>query len=79
VFEAKQRLRDVYPNVLEIELQYMLKTISGEGGERVDHRSLEPKDLFANFYKFVQGEDWSEEHVVRFTSIAYAIGTEDER
>lgn len=77
VFEAQQRLRDVYPNVLELELAYMMRATSSDP-TRVDHRTLGPAELFAQFYQYVNGEPWTEDQAASFSSVSNGVTQEEE-
>lgn len=59
ILDAIGRLRDVYPNVMHIEWPNRNRGRVSSGGRR-DVKKLDDLELFASFYKEVNGEDLPE-------------------
>jgi DNA repair protein SbcD/Mre11 len=74
VLGAIDRLREVYPNVLEV--QRVLLEASGDPAARSagDHRRREPDDLFRAFYRDVVGEDIDEPALEVFGESVRSLG-----
>jgi exonuclease SbcD len=67
IFDAMGKLREVYPNVLEIRRPFL--ALEGErGGARYDHRHHSESELFEAFYEQATGEPLSEEQARAFAS-----------
>ncbi|MBL0419939.1 exonuclease SbcCD subunit D [Ramlibacter sp. AW1] len=61
VLDAMARLREVYPQLMEIRFARQAATgptVDGAGAG--DHRRRTPADLFASFFRDMQGQDWTE-------------------
>jgi exonuclease SbcD len=68
VYDPMGKLRDVYPNVLEIKRPAISAEIPG-AGPRIDHRKTSEIELFAGFYHEVTGEALSAEQRMAFIGI----------
>jgi exonuclease SbcD len=68
VFDAMNRLREVFPNLAAIDHPSMVPERSDIN--RIDHRERELIGLFRDFYQLVTGEDLSGEQLTAFTDIA---------
>jgi len=71
------KLREVYPNVMEIERQGLMSEPS-DLVSKVDHRKMDVASLFADFYLQVTGEALTEEQASAFSSVVNSI-SQDER
>lgn len=77
IFEAKQRLREVYPNVLELRLASMMKERE-LSGDRIDHTKADPLQLFGRFFKEVKDQEMTEAQVQAFIKVAAAVNKEEQ-
>jgi len=76
IFDAMGKLREVYPNVLEIRRPFL--ELEGETGRtRYDHREHSEGALFEAFYKQTTGEALSEEQERAFASTVDRIRRDD--
>jgi len=76
VFDAMDRLREVFPYLVAIDHPIMIPPIGDIN--RVDHRKRELIGLFGDFYEFVSGEGLSDEQIAVFSNIVNRM-REDER
>jgi len=76
VFDAMNRLRDVFPNLLAID--HPSRELFNESINRPDHRKQELTGLFSDFYVYVTGEDLTEEQKTVFSEIVNRM-SESER
>jgi DNA repair protein SbcD/Mre11 len=67
VFDAMNRLREVFPNLVAIDHTSILP--SGNEIKRGDHRRREMADLFNEFYNFVTGEALTDEQITAFSAV----------
>ncbi|MGD8627859.1 MAG: exonuclease SbcCD subunit D [bacterium] len=76
IYDAMGRLREVYPNVLEIRPRF--PELDGRTeGPRFDHRKHSESALFEAFYKQATGEDLSGEQARAFSSIVDKLRREE--
>ncbi|HEY3375913.1 MAG TPA: exonuclease SbcCD subunit D C-terminal domain-containing protein, partial [Armatimonadota bacterium] len=69
ILDPMGKLREVYPNVLHLERPVLM----GDGasaGAGIDHRALEPSDLFAAFYAQVTGTPIEDATAASFADLA---------
>lgn len=76
VFDAMGRLRDVFPNLVNIDHIGLMG--GGANVTRVDHRKREMLSLFDDFYAFVTGETLTEEQSEAFARVVNRL-RQDER
>jgi exonuclease SbcD len=76
LFEPVARLREVYPNVLDIELP-ALGAGPGADGAGLDRRGMSDGELFASFYRQVTGEEISDEQAGAFVRVVDAMRREE--
>ena len=78
VLEPMVRLREVYPNMME--LQYARLAVGNAGArEGGDHRRRQPSDLFKAFYRDMIGEDIGEPELGVFNETAAAVAGNDDK
>lgn len=70
------RLREVYPNIMALEIAGSAHKV-GDLVIRVDHRTMNPMALFADFFKHVTGQDLSDEQAVVFSSVVEKMSNVD--
>lgn len=76
VLDPMARLREVYPNMME--LQYARLSVGSAGAcEGGDHRRRQPSDLFKAFYRDMIGEDIGEPELAAFNETAAAVAGND--
>jgi len=68
VFDAMNRLREVFPYISAIEHPSVVPVSSDIN--RIDHRERDIIGLFRNFYHFTTGEDLTSEQLTAFSNIA---------
>lgn len=72
VLEPMMRLREVYPNLMEIRFQRV--GVAGGGARAAgDHRQRDPVDLFQSFWRDVAGEDIAAAHLTAFKDCAQPV------
>jgi exonuclease SbcD len=71
VFDAMNRLRDIYPNITSIEHTNVLPP--GTATIHMDHRERELIQLFQDFYQQVTGEELTGEQSEAFSEIANQV------
>jgi DNA repair protein SbcD/Mre11 len=67
VFDAMNRLREVFPNLVAIDHASIVP--SDIELQRVDHRRREMADLFSEFYNYVTGEVLTEDQKDTFSAV----------
>jgi exonuclease SbcD len=73
VLDALGRLREVYPNVLELQFSRDLE-VAGSGAKGAqDHRERSPDDLFKAFHRDMVGEEIDEAALHVFHAAAQAV------
>jgi exonuclease SbcD len=72
VLDPMARLREVYPNILELQF---VRLEAGNAGARAagDHRQRRPEDLFRAFYREMTGEEISDAAIGVFRETAEPI------
>jgi exonuclease SbcD len=72
VLDPMARLREVYPNMLELQFAQSAggNSAAHAGG---DHRNRKPEDLFRSFYRDMRGQDVSEAALAVFNKTANDI------
>jgi exonuclease SbcD len=75
VYDPMGKLREVYPNVLEIRLPEA--TAGEDAASRIDHRKMTEIDLFTRFYHNVTGEALSAEQRKAFVRAVDLLAQED--
>lgn len=72
ILDAIGKLREVYPNILQIERPYLINggQLQGPGG---DHRRLGEMDLFSSFFAQITGNHLSDDEVRAFTETVEAL------
>ena len=76
VFDAMGRLRDVFPNLVNIDHAGIMG--DGVNAPHVDHRKREMLSLFDDFYEFATGEALTEEQRLAFATVVNRL-RQDER
>jgi exonuclease SbcD len=71
VLEPMARLREVYPNMLELRFERSVAAAAG-GRAQGDHRRHQPTDLFRAFYRDVVGDELTEDATGIFNASAQA-------
>lgn len=78
VLEPMARLREVYPNMMEIRFTRQ-EAPAGERRAGGDHRRREPADLFRAFYQDMVGSEMSDAHIDAFQECTRPlVGTDAE-
>ena len=67
LFDAPGQLRQVYPNLMQIERPYL--SLDSNSQARVDHRALSDMQLFSQFFAQVTGGDLSEDQANAYAGI----------
>jgi len=75
VLDAIGRLREVYPNVMNIRRPE--RAMSGTLGDRPDIRGKTAVQLFSSFYNHVSGEELNDQQQAAFVSVADAVASAD--
>jgi exonuclease SbcD len=75
VYDPIGKLRDIYPNVLEIKRPPVSAPERGAG--HIDHRKMSDLDLFAGFYREVTGEALSSEQRKAFLGVLERVRQEE--
>jgi hypothetical protein len=73
------RLREVYPNVLELAFSRESDTPDVTGKSAQDHRERSPDDLFKAFYRDMLGEDIDDPSLHVFHAAAQSAVTAGEK
>jgi len=76
IYNAMGKLREVYPNVLEIKRPSLMGA-GDVGTKRFDHREYSADELFEAFYKQTTGEILSEKQGQAFSSIVDKLRRDD--
>ena len=78
VLDPMARLREVYPNLLELQFTHVTE---GNAAARAagDHRRREPDDLFRAFYRDMLGEEIGEPALAVFNASAQSVAGHDGR
>ena len=78
VLEPMARLREVYPNMMELQFA---PTTGGNAAARAggDHRRRQPDDLFRAFYRDMLGEEIGDAALGVFNDAAQALGGSSDR
>jgi exonuclease SbcD len=76
IYDAIGKLREVYPNVLEIRRPFLMPA-GDVGTKRYDHREHSEAELFEAFYKQTTGEILSGEQGQAFSSIVDKLRRDD--
>ena len=76
VLDPMARLREVYPNMLELQFTHVTE---GNAAARAagDHRRREPDDLFRAFYRDMLGEEIGEPALAVFNASARSVAGHD--
>lgn len=77
VLEPMMRLRDRYPNLMEIRFLRHGEAVAGTGVAR-DHRQRDPADLFQSFWRDVAGEDLPPGHAEAFRACVQPVVSRSE-
>lgn len=76
VLDARVRLKEVYPNVLDFD--YSRLNRSGElRGPAADHRKLTETELFVSFFEQMTGQGLTSEQLTEFTRLVDELYRED--
>jgi exonuclease SbcD len=76
ILDAMGKLREKYPNVLQIESPRFLKKGVLSGLPR-DHRKLSEKELFAAFYHQMTGENMTQEQQMHLVNVIETVYREE--
>jgi exonuclease SbcD len=71
------KLREVYPNVLQIERSFLNADGAGAATTRVDHRRIGEGELFADFIRDVTGEPLTPEQEAAFALVVEGLQLEE--
>ena len=67
LFEPLNRLRECYPNVLDLDYAYRDLPVN-QPAHRVDHTKMQPVDLFKAFYQYAENVALSEDQTQALTT-----------
>jgi DNA repair protein SbcD/Mre11 len=70
VYDAIGRLRQIYPNILEIKRPGLI--VQSEAPE-IDHRKLNDLDLFTAFYKYAAGVDATDDEIAAYEEVVSSL------
>lgn len=73
VLDPMSRLREVYPNMLEMQFTAAGPRLDATARAAGDHRRREPADLFRAFYRDVAGEDIADAALEVFNATAQSV------
>lgn len=76
VFEPLNRLREHYPNILDLDYAYRSPTAQ-QSAHRVDHTKIGPMELFQAFYHYAQGQELSQEQAEPLAAVIGKLAKED--
>jgi exonuclease SbcD len=76
IIDARVRLKEVYPNVLDFDYPRLNRNGNLRGPE-ADHRKLTEKELFASFFGQMTGESLTDKQVAEFASVMDELYRED--
>jgi exonuclease SbcD len=80
VLNAQARLKEVYPNLLELQFSREIDVAAGVTRGAQDHRQRSPDDLFKAFHRDMLGEDIDDSALGVFHEVAQSvISTDGER
>lgn len=78
LLDAMGRIREVYPNCMELDRSaFMTAAAGGDGARPVDHRSRSEEELFGDFMQQVAGGPPSTEESAVFREIVEAMDREE--
>ncbi|WBY02825.1 exonuclease SbcCD subunit D [Ramlibacter tataouinensis] len=73
VFDPMGRLREAYPQLMEIRFARHEQPAGGAASAARDHRRLAPADLFQGFWRDVQGRELAPDHLRAFEGCAQPV------
>lgn len=73
VLDPMSRLREVYPNMLELQFAAAKVVVDATARAAGDHRRREPADLFRAFYRDVSGHDIEDPALEVFNATARSV------
>ncbi len=78
LYEQMQKLRSVYPNILQLE-RVRMELLGDHGDEVVEMKGKNPRELFLEFYRKVTGEEEPTKEALEYFSEVYEEIEREER
>lgn len=76
IFEPLNRLRERYPNILDLDYTYR-DPIAQQSEHRVDHTKIGPLELFQAFYRYCEGQELAEAQAPPLAAAIMRVTKED--
>ena len=73
VFDPMGRLREAFPNLMEIRFTRHESPAGGAAPAARDHRRLDPADLFRGFWRDMKGEELADDQLQAFQACAQPV------